>query len=299
MNQPLPGIPSFDYIRAEASEQVTDLLNKHPTDVRLFMGGTDIFVQMRDGLLDPKFLVDVKHLPGMTTIKHDPKAGLSLGAAVNLNLIAEHPAVKEYYPLLAEAANTVASYQIRNRATMGGNLCNASPAADTAPAAIILEASMIILGSKGERKIKVEDFFLGPGETSLEKGEFLTRIDFPIPPKGWKGRYLKLGRNAGGDLAVVGVAVMGYPDKSTPSKYGFRLCLASVAPTPIRVPEAEEILSKNPVTEETIENAALAAREAAQPIDDVRASARYRKAMVQALTRRGLQEIWASLRKEA
>jgi len=298
MNQPLPGLPNFEYIRAETSEQVTDLLHKHPIDLHLLMGGTDLFVQMRDGLLEPKFLVDVKHLPGMTSIAFDPKDGLSIGAAVNLNSISQHPAVKKNFPLLAEAANTVASYQIRNRATVGGNLCNASPAADTAPAALVLEASLIVVGSKGERKIQVEDFFLGPGETALKKGEFLTRIDFPIPPRGWRGRYLKLGRNAGGDLAVVGVAIMGYPDKSNSSHYGFRISLASVAPTPVRVPEAEEILAKNPITEETIETAARAARETAQPIDDVRASALYRNAMIQALTRRGLQEIWATLRKE-
>jgi CO/xanthine dehydrogenase FAD-binding subunit len=298
MKQQLPGLPSFDYIRAETSEQVTDLLQKHPIDLRLFLGGTDIFVQMRDGLLEPKFLVDVKHLPGMTSIVFDPKDGLSIGAAVSLNALIQHPAVKKIYPLLAEAANSIASYQIRNRATVGGNLCNASPAADTAPAILVLEASLITVGPKGERKIHIEDFFLSPGETALKKDEFLTRIDVPIPPKDWRGRYLKLGRNAGGDLAVVGVAILGYPDESTSSHYSFRIGLASVAPTPIRVPDAEEILANNLINEEAIDMAARAARETTQPIDDVRASALYRNAMVQALTRRGLQEIWATIRKD-
>jgi carbon-monoxide dehydrogenase medium subunit len=202
------------------------------------------------------------------------------------------------YSLLAEAAHTVASYQLRNRATVGGNLCNASPAADTAPAVLVLEASLIAQGEAGERSIPASAFFLGPGENALQKGEFLTRIEIPIPPTGWKGRYLKLGRNKEGDLAIAGVAVMGYPDPSTQSNYGFRIALASVAPTPIRVSQAEEILARNPITNDTIEMASEAAQEACNPIDDVRASARYRREMVRVLTRRGLQTIWAILQEE-
>jgi len=143
------------------------------------------------------------------------------------------------------------------------------------------------------------EFFKGPGVTALEAGEFLAQINYYNPPKGWKGRYLKIGRNAGGDLAIVGVAVMGYPDKDAPSDFRFRIALASVAPTPIRVHEAEEILAQNPITEAVIGMAAEAAQEAATPIDDVRASARYRNAMVKELTRRGLTEVWSSLKKEA
>lgn len=298
MNLPHPGLPSFDYIRAQTLEQVVDLLLKHPTDVRLFMGGTDIFVQMRDGLLEPKTLVDVKHLPGMTTIEFDPDVGLRLGAATSMNAVAQHQAVVENYPLLAEAANTVASYQLRNRATVGGNLCNASPAADTAPAILVLEASLIAFGPSGERSIPAEKFFLGPGESAFKQGELLTRIDIPLLPKGCHGRYLKLGRNAGGDLALVGVAVLGYPDETVDSDYRFRVALASVAPTPIRALKAEEILAGKSITDETLQQASDAAMDAAEPIDDVRASARYRKAMVRALTRRALSEVWAMLLEE-
>ena len=295
---PSPGLPSFDYVRAVTPEEVTDLLIQHPDDSRMFMGGTDIFVQMRDGMLAPKVLIDVKHLPGMVDIAFDPENGLSLGAAVDMNSMARHPAVLEHYPILAEAAHTVASYQIRTRATMGGNLCNASPAADTAPVALVLEAVFVAHGPNGERRIPATEFFLDVGKNALTPSEFLVRIDFPSPPAGWTGRYLKLGRNAQGDLAIVGVAVVGYPDDTMASGYRFRIALASVAPTPIRVPDAEHILAQDPVTDQSLGAAAAAARDTARPIDDVRASARYRQEMVNVLTRRALDDVWTQLSKE-
>jgi len=299
MKLPLPELPQFDYIRAETTERAIDLLQEKGVTARILMGGTDLFVQMRNGNSAPDILVDLKQLPGMDTIVFSKKDGLTVGAAVTMNALARNPDVLKHYPLLAQAAESVASYQLRNRATIGGNLCNASPAADTAPAALVLEADLTTLGPNGERTIPIKDFFKGPGVNALEEGEFLTKINFRNQPKGWKGRYLKIGRNAGGDLAIVGAAVMGHPDTDVPSGFHFRIALASVAPTPIRVHEAEEILAQNSLTDAVIEMAADAAQDAATPIDDVRASARYRKAMVKELTRRGLIEVSSLLKKEA
>jgi len=299
MKLPLPELPQFDYIRAETTERAIDLLQEKGVTARILMGGTDLFVQMRNGNSAPDILVDLKKLPSMDTIVFSKKDGLTVGAAVTMNALARNPDVLKHYPLLAQAAESVASYQLRNRATIGGNLCNASPAADTAPAALVLEADLTTLGPNGERTIPIKDFFKGPGVNALEEGEFLTKINFRNQPKGWKGRYLKIGRNAGGDLAIVGAAVMGHPDTDVPSGFHFRIALASVAPTPIRVHEAEEILAQNSLTDAVIEMAADAAQDAATPIDDVRASARYRKAMVKELTRRGLIEVSSLLKKEA
>jgi len=299
MKLPLPELPQFSYIKAETAEQAIALLQEKGAAVRILMGGTDLFVQMRNGDLAPDTLVDLKNLPGMDAIEYGRKEGLTTGAAVTMNALARNPDVLKHYPLLVDAAESVASYQLRNRATIGGNICNASPAADTAPAALVLEADVTVVGPKGERTIPIIDFFMSPGVNALGSGEFLTRVNFPNQPEGWKGRYLKIGRNAGGDLAIVGVAVMGYPDMDEPSNFRFRIALASVAPTPIRVHEVEEILTENPITEAVIERAAEAAQEASTPIDDVRASARYRKAMVSELTRRGLIEVWSQLKKEA
>jgi len=295
---PTPGLPSFDYIRPSSPQEVTKLLLKSNGDARLFMGGTDVFVRMRDGFIAPKILIDLKHLPGARAIKFSRRQGLTIGAAVDMNTLARHTAVIENYPLLIEAIDAVASYQLRTRATMGGNLCNASPAADTAPAALVLGATMIVHGRRGERAIPIDDFFVGPGKTAMRPGEFLLRIEIPLEPKGAAGKYLKLGRNAHGDLAIVGVAVLGYPDKQAEAGLSFRIALASVAPTPIRVPKAERILASSPITPELIERAAVAAMETAKPIDDVRSSAAYRKAMVKALTKRGINQVLNAMRRE-
>lgn len=290
-----PGLPSFDYVRPRTFDEVSRLLEEHRETARLLMGGTDLFVRMRDGFIHPKVVVDVKHLPGMSDILYDEQTGLTIGAAATMNEVACHPAVRAHYPLLAEAANSVASYQLRNRATLGGNLCNGSPAADTAPATLLLEGQIALYGPGGEREVPANEFFLGPGQTAMQAGELMTAIRVPIPPAGAVGRYLKLGRNKAGDLAIAGVAVLGFPD-GTASGYRFRITLASVAPVPLRALEAEEVLAANPPGQETFVLAAKKAMQAASPIDDVRASAAYRRAMVRALTLRGLREMWEQLR---
>jgi len=274
---------------------VIRLLEQHGEDARLLMGGTDLFVRMRDDVIRPQIVVDVKHLPGMREILYGGQTGLTVGAAVTMNQLARHPDVQAHYPLLAEAANSVASYQVRNRATLGGNLCNASPAADTAPAALVLDGRLVLYGPDGAREVTALDFFIGPGQTAMQAGELLKAVRFPPPPAGSAGKYLKLGRNKAGDLSIVGVAVFGFPDGATPSGYNFRIGLASVAPMPLRAMEAEEVLAANPPVEKTFAAAAEKAMEAATPIDDVRASAAYRKAMVRAFTLRALREVWERL----
>jgi carbon-monoxide dehydrogenase medium subunit len=296
-------LPGFDYIRATTPDQVVELLQRwnggsssqDRDGVRLLMGGTDLLVRMRDGFIRPRLVVDVKHLPGMGEVTYDEPTGLTVGAAVTMNRLAGHPAVQAHYPLLAESANSVASYQLRNRATLGGNLGNASPAADTAPAALLLEATIVLFGPNGEREVPAAGFFLGPGRTAMQPGEFITAIRFPPPPDGAVGRYLKLGRNRAGDLAIAGVAVLGFPDHAAPSGHRFRIGLASVAPVPLRAQEAEALLSNSPPVEETFAVAAAKSAAAASPIDDVRASAAYRRAMVCSLTLRALRDVWARL----
>jgi carbon-monoxide dehydrogenase medium subunit len=290
-----PGLPGFDYVRAGTCDEVVDLLEEHGEAAQLLMGGTDLFVRMRDGFIRPQMVVDVKHLPGMRDILYDAEAGLTVGAAATMNEIARHPDVQARYPLLAEAANSVGSYQVRNRATIGGNLCNGSPCADTALATLTLEGRVVLYGTTGVREMPVGDFFRGPGETALQAGEIMTAIRYPIPPANAVGRYLKLGRSKAGDLAIVSVAVLGFPDGAAPSGYRFRVALGSVAPVVLRATEAEEVLAGSTPGEETIALAAEKAMEAANPIDDVRGSAAYRRAMVRNLTLRGLRDVWRGL----
>ena len=285
-----PGLPSFQYICAETRQEVVALVGQHEEAAALLMGGTDLFPRLRDGLLRPKVVVDVKHLPGMLGISFDQGAGLTVGAAVTMNALARHKDVLAHYPLLAESANTVASYQVRNRATLGGNLCNASPCADTSPATLALEARFVLFGPRGERSVPAGEFFLGPGLTSMEPGEFMIAVRFPTPPVRARGRYLKLGRNKGGDLALVGVAVLGFED-SVASGSRFRIALGSVAPVPLRALEAEKVLASHALEEHTFALASEKAMELVSPISDVRGGAAYQSAMVGSLVLRALRDV--------
>jgi carbon-monoxide dehydrogenase medium subunit len=289
-------IAEFDYVRPRTLKEAVNFLAAHNGDARPFMGGTDLFVRLRDGFhQETEYVVDLKGLPGMLDITFNPSTGLRMGAAVNMNRMAAFPAVQEHYPILAEAARTVASYQLRTRATVAGNLCNASPASDTAPACLVLDASVVLFGPGGERRLPLNGFFTGPGSTQMHPGEIVTAVEIPLPPAGYAGRYIKLGRNAIGDLAIVGVAAIGFPDTETASGHRFRIALASVAPIPLRATAAEEILARGPLTKETIDAAASAAMDAADPISDVRASVEYRKLMVRNLTRRAVKKVLGKL----
>ncbi len=290
-----PGLPSFEYVQAHTIDEVTGLLSEHGEAAKLLMGGTDLIPGLRDGIYHPRVVVDLKRLPGMSDLSYDSRSGLLAGAAVTMNRLAKDPDVQAHFPLLAEAAGSVASYQIRNRATLGGNLCNASPCADTAPATLVLEAQFILQGPGGERSVPSSEFFLSPGRTAVRPGEFMMAIRFPPPPAGAAASYQKLGRTKAGDLALVGVAVLGGPDDSAPSGFLFRIGLGSVAPTPIRALQAEDILATKPPGAATFALAAEAARSAASPITDVRGSAAYQLAMVRALTLRGLRRVWERL----
>jgi CO/xanthine dehydrogenase FAD-binding subunit len=292
-----PGLPVFDYYRPQTSIQACEFLARHPVEARPFLGGTDIFVRMRDGLVSPQFLVDVKHLEGMNDLRFDPQTGLTIGAAVAMNRVICSPEVQAYYPLLVEACRSVAGYQLRNRATIIGNICNASPAGDTIGACLVLDGILHIQGVNGPRQEPLDGFFLGPGKTTLAPGEIVTAIHLPLPPQGCQGAYLKLGRNKLSDLSIVGVTVLGSPDSRLPSGYRFRLALASVAPKPLVVPEVEKSLAEHAVSTEALHTAAQSAYEASTPIDDVRSSARYRKEMVRNISLKALVQVWEQLRK--
>jgi len=295
MHQPSPGLPEFSYVRPVSYSEASRFLAEHPNEARPFLGGTDTFVRLRDGVWKDKYLLDLKALPGIADLSFDQDEGLTIGAAVNMNRIIASPDITAHYPLLAEASRTVASYQLRSRATIAGNVCNASPAGDTIGACMVYSGIAVVNGLNGVREEPLNSFFIGPGQTMLGLADIVSAIRFPIPPSGHAGRYIKLGRNVVGDLAIVGVTVLGYPDDTTVSGYCFNIVLASVAPVPLVAAEAEEILASETVTEQSIDAAAKAAQAAATPIDDTRSSARYRKLMVRNLVRRAVTEVWGEL----
>lgn len=290
-----PGLPEFDYIRPASLAEASQFLAEHAGESRPFLGGTDTFVRMRDGVWKDRYLIDVKHLEGIGDLTFDSKLGLLIGAGVPMNALIKSDLVQQQYPLLAQAAGTVAAYQLRNRATVVGNICNASPAGDTIGACLVYEGTLIVYGPTGRREEPLSTFFRGPGQTVLSPGDIALAIRLPVPPTGHVGRYLKLGRNRLSDLAIVGVTAMGYVDSESPSGFRFRLALAAVAPTPLVPEQAERILTEGPLDNATIMRAAEAAMQASTPIDDVRGSARYRRLMVRNLTRQAVEEVLAEL----
>jgi carbon-monoxide dehydrogenase medium subunit len=295
MLNPHPGLPEFEYIKPASLVEASQFLAQHVGEARPLLGGTDTFVRMRDGFWKDKFLVDVKGLPGMTDLSFDPLKGLRVGAAVPMNRMLALPEIAQYFPLLAEAANTVASYQLRSRATVVGNICNASPAGDTIGACILYDGVLEVHGVEGLRDEPLAGFFKGPGKTALKPGDVVTAFKLPVPPDGNVGNYIKLGRNKLSDLSIVGVSVLAYQDQQSASGYHFRVALASVAPIPLEVKAVTDVLKSRKITPELLDEAAQSAMDACNPIDDVRGSARYRKIMVRNLVRRGLDNVWQKL----
>lgn len=283
----------FDYIKPASLDEAVTLLTTHNGAARPFAGMTDLLIRIERGFVHPQVVVDIKDLPGMHDLLVVRNGDLRIGAAVTMNQVALSPTVQSGWPLLAEGCASVASYQLRNRATVGGNLCNASPAADSAPALICYGANAHVFGPDGDRKIPLEQFFLGPGKTALQRGEILTGVTVPFV-RGAAGHFLKLGRTTIGDISLMNVAVLGWPDSAVPSGSSWRIALGSVAPTVIRAPEAERLLSQD-ASPAGLEAASQAAASAARPIDDIRATAAYRTDMVRVLTRRGVERILSEI----
>jgi CO/xanthine dehydrogenase FAD-binding subunit len=272
----------FEYRAARTVEEAVALFAEKPGS-RYLAGGTDLLPQLR-GKRRAERLVDIKRIEELRAVRVREDRGLAIGAAVPLAEIAAHDAVCRQYPLLRDCCNAVGAYPLRNRATMAGNVCNASPAADTAVALLALDALVVTRGPAGTREVPVGDFFVGPGQTALQPGEVVTAIVLPAATANVRGSYQRLSRRRGMDLATVGVLVGRSPGGVQPRH---RVALAAVAPTPLRVAAAEALLDRDPVRE--VAGAAAAARAAARPITDVRGSAEYRLEMVAVLVERAVK----------
>ncbi len=292
-----PALPDFEYVRPKSLSEASQFLAAHAGEARPMLGCTDIFVRMRDGVWRDRYLVDVKCLEKMQDISYSPGHGLSIGAAVSMNRVIAFPAVRDCYGVLAQAAASCASYQLRTRATIVGNVCNASPAGDTIGACLLLDAVLDVHGVAGMREEPLRSFFHGPGKTNLKPGDIATSVRLPLSHAGMVGRYVKLGRNKLSDLSIVGITAVGWPDKSAASGFRMRLALASVAPVPLVVEGVEALLAGKKIDEQLIAEAGEVAMLACDPIDDVRASARYRKLMVRNLSVKALTEVWHELAK--
>ena len=275
----------LDYLAPTTVDEALALQASAP-GAAFLLGGTDLLPQMRAGRKDPMRLIDLKRIPELREIGPTDDGGLAIGAAVPMADVETHPAVVTRYPLLVECVKTVGAWPLRQRATLVGNVCNASPAADAAVALLALDATVCVASPTGRRAVPIGQFFRGPGQTALGPGEIVTRVVLPASSATFTGSYLRLSRRKGMDLATVGVLV-GRSNGKAPARY--RIALAAVAPTPLRVREAEERLEAKGLA--AAAEAAELARSACRPITDVRGSAEYRREMVAVLVRRALAAI--------
>lgn len=285
-------LPKFQYTAPRTLDEALSLLGEQKGRARLLAGGTDLIPQLkRRGISIPETVIDLKGIPGLEAVSFDEEAGLTIGALTTINAVARAPVIQKRFPILAQAASTMASPQVRNRGTFAGNICMAVPSADSAPALLSLDARVRLKGPNGERVVPLEAFFTGPRRTVIEPDEILQGILVPAPEEGCQGTYLKFSPRHSMDLAIVGVAAAGVAEAGVCQKV--RIALGAVASTPMRAREAEAVLTGQRFNPETIEAAARTASEECRPIDDHRASADYRRDMVYMLTRRAINQIFS------
>jgi len=274
------------YFAPSSVKEAISLLSEYGKKAKIVSGGTDLLIQMKHKELLPDYLISIEGISELDYIKYDESSGLRIGVLTNIVNIADSPLIRSKFNLLAQAASMLGSPSIRNQATLGGNLCNAAPSADTAPPLLVLGAKAKIIGVEGEKVVPLEDFFTGPGQTILGNNHLFTEIQISnlLPHNG--GVYLKQTRSQGADLALVGVAVLVVMEGKI--LRDVKIALGAVAPTPVRAKKAEEILKGNKLDDKLLEESSRAAVNEAKPIDDVRSSADYRRKLVAVLTKRAV-----------
>ena len=280
---------AFEYTSPKTVSAAAALLAEKGDQARVLAGGTDLIVQVREGKRQVERIVDIKDIPETNALSYDPQAGLHLGSAVPCYKIYGDEAISAAYPALADSTHIIGGTAIQGRAAVGGNLCNASPAADTIPALIVLGATCVIAGTDGSRDVPVEQFCTAPGITVLKNGEFLESLKIPAPKSNSSSFYLRFIPRNEMDIAVVGAGASVVLDDAKESFVSARIALAAVAPTPLFAEEASALLARRSVSDESaIEEAAEAAKAIARPISDMRGSAEQRVHLVGVLTKRAL-----------
>ncbi|MGQ4807386.1 Carbon monoxide dehydrogenase medium chain [Candidatus Entotheonellaceae bacterium PAL068K] len=290
---------AFDYVAVQTVDEAVSRLSENGDQAGVLAGGTDLIVQMREGRRRLELVVDVKTIPDLNVLSYDPWSGLHLGAAVPFYRVYGDATIAQAYPGLMDAFSLVGGVQIQGRASAGGNLCNSSPAADTTPPLIVHHAICEIAGPTGRREVPVEQFCTSPGQNVLQNGEFLVSFRIPRPPANFGAHYLRFIPRNEMDIAVVGAASSVVLSDDQTRITAARISLAAVAPTPLLVEEAAAAVVGQPISDAAIEQAAAAARAAANPITDMRGTIEQRRHLSGVLTRRTLQGAIARAKGEA
>lgn len=255
-------------------------MDRYGEEARVLAGGTDLLVNIKQRTKEPRYIISLKRLP--LAYIEEGEGGIRIGAVTKLRAIEKSILVRKKLPVLHEAVRAIGSVQIRNMATLGGNICNASPAADSAPALLVLEAKARIVGPNGEREVPIEGFFLGPGKTCLTRGEMLKEVFIPYMPSGSSGAFLKIGRTSM-DIAKINIAVLLKTIDGMVEEC--RIALGAVAPTPIRARRAEKFLKGKELSEDVLREAGEIVSQEIRPITDIRATAEWRREVSKVLTR--------------
>jgi aerobic carbon-monoxide dehydrogenase medium subunit len=280
-------VKEFEYLEPQSLQQALEWLDTYRGRARILAGGTDLYLRLRKGVFVPDYVIDLKRVPGLDYITPNRGGGAQIGPTTLQDDVARSELIRQLYPALAEAAFWVGSVQTRNRATVVGNLCNASPAADTAPALLSYGARVKIASVQGERTVPLEEFFTGPGKTALQDNELVAEIILPAPQPHTGAAFFRRTRTAMDIAVVCGAAMLQLANGTCENT---RIALGAVGPTPLRATRAEAALRGQTLTDRIIEEASRIASEEARPIDDVRSTAEYRREMVRVLTRRGLRQ---------
>ncbi len=259
-------------------------------DFKFFAGGTDLLVEMNARQSSPSYLIDIGDLSELKGIAKDDKGDLHIGAGVTISQIAENPLIQKHAPALNQAAGKLGSWQVRNTATLGGNLCNAAPSAETAPPLLVMDAIAVVVDLKGEKQVPIEEFWLGPGKTILGKGALLKEVIIPAAALNSDSLYLRQVIRKSIDISLVNMAARLQLDKNNEVKL-FHLALGAVAPTPIRIYAAESMVEGKQIKDVNIDEIARIAANESKPIDDIRASAWYRRSLAEVLVQRGLKAL--------
>jgi aerobic carbon-monoxide dehydrogenase medium subunit len=287
----------MEYFEPKSVEEALSLLTKHGAEAKVIAGGTDVMVDIKYKE-EPGCLINIKKLPGMSSI-HENRGSLRIGPLATIRELETSAILREKLPVLWEASHQFASLQVRNTATIGGNICRASPSGETLAPLLVLEATAKCAFSDGAKTQPFMTFFQGPGRSVLGANGLLTEIDVPYPAAGSKSVYLKHAVRGAMDIAMVGVAVLITPDTGKNNMQDVRIGLGAVAPTPVRAPKTEALLRGKPLTAALLKEAAAMAASESSPISDQRSSAENRRWIVEALTRRGLEQTWkAAIGKE-
>lgn len=276
-------LPKVEYLTPKSVEEACALFGTYKEKAKVLAGGTDLFVMLKRRMMSPpQYLIGLKNIPELNNIRYDEKEGLKIGALATLASIAESAIVGQKYPVLAEAAGHFGAVEVRNMGTVGGNLCNAAPSADTAPPLLALGAKVTLMGPGGERTIALDEFFTAPFECVLKVGEIMTDIQVPVQPLHTSGASIKFTRTGMG-LAVVNVAVVLTLEKQTCKE--IKIALGACAPTPWRAKKAENVMRGKKISDDLIEKACLAASEESRP----RSVPEYKKELVGVLTKRAIR----------